>query len=110
MDSIGTRVRQLISRSGALNDTRQNESRNTQDKGGYNVQGTDISFTSPNTIASAGNAFPTGLKAGDMITITGSGANDRQWLIATSAAGSLTVLPAQIQSAVAGPLIDIRTS
>lgn len=108
-DTIGTRVRQLHSKSSSLNDTRKDNRRNTFDKGGYNVQGADISFTSSNTIASAGNAFPTGLAAGQLIQVMGSSLNDSVWQVATVAAGSITVLPAQIQTESAGALIDIRT-
>ena len=107
-DTIGTRVRQLISRSGSLNDSRRNVNRNTQDKGGFNVQGTDISFTAPDTIASAGNAFPS-FTVGSNILVTGSALNSRQFKIVTAAAGSITVEPALVQNESAGALMDIRT-
>lgn len=109
VDTIGTRARQLDARSGALNDTRKEQSRNTFDKGGFNVQGVDIAFATTDTITSVANAFPTGLAAGQMIEITGSVLNSRQWRVATVAAGTITVTPAQIQLEAAGPLIDIRT-
>ena len=107
-DTIGTRVRQLISRSGSLNLSRRSDSRNTQEKGGFNVQGTDISFTSPDTIASAGNAFPS-FTVGSNIEVMGSASNSRVFKVVTAAAGTLTVEPALVTSVVAGPLIDIRT-
>jgi len=107
-DTIGTRVRQLISNSANLNDTREPMSRPTQDVGGLNEQGTDISFTSANTISSAGSGFPT-LTAGSMIQVLGSPLNSRVWQVVTSSASTITVLPAQIQTESAGALIDIRT-
>lgn len=107
-ESIGTRVRQLISRSASLNNSRESVSRKTQDKGGFNVQGVDISFTAPNTISSAGNAFPS-FGVGSNVEIVGSTLNSRVFKIVTSAAGTLTVEPALVQSEIAGPLIDIRT-
>lgn len=109
-DTIGTRVRQLHTRGASLNETRKDNGSNTFDKGGYNVQGTDISFTASDTIASAGNAFPTGLAAGQNIMVTGSTLNDRVWKVETVAAGTITVSPAQIQAESAGALIDIRTA
>jgi hypothetical protein len=107
--AIGTRVRQLISKSASANQTRRNITRITTDNGGFEVQGTDVSFTSPATISSAGNAFPTGLKAGNLIVVTGSALNSRTWELATVSAGSLTVVQQQVQTESAGPLIDVRT-
>ena len=107
-DTIGTRRRQLPSKGANANDTREQDRRDTFDKGGFNVQGTDISFTSPATISSAGNAMPTGLIAGDLIKVTGSGVNNRIWEVATVAAGSITVIPQKITTESAGALIDIR--
>ncbi len=107
--TIGTRTRALDARSGALNNMRTNATRDSQDLGGYNVQGTDIAFVSADTITSAGNAFPTGLAAGQLIAVTGSPLNSRQWRVATVAAGTITVTPAEVQAEVAGALIDIRT-
>jgi len=107
-DTIGTRVRQLVSRSGALNDTREVMSRNTQDLGGHNVQGTDIAFVSADTITSAGNAFPS-FAVGANIEVVGSPLNSRVFKVLTSAAGTLTVEPSQVTAEDAGALIDIRT-
>ena len=64
VDTIGTRARQLDARSGALNDTRRSDNRNTQDLGGYNIQGVDIAFATTDTITSVAAAFPTDLAAG----------------------------------------------
>lgn len=108
VDTIGTRVRQLVSRSGALNDTRAVENRNTQDKGGHNVQGTDISFTASDTIASAGSGFPA-FAVGANIEVVGSPLNSRVFKVLTSAADTITVEPSQVSAEVAGALIDIRT-
>ncbi len=107
-DTIGTRVRQLISAGANLNDTREQTSRPTQDVGGLNEQATDISFTSSDTISSAGSGFPT-FTAGTLIQVIGSPLNSRVWSVVTSSASTITVLPAQIQTESAGALIDIRT-
>ena len=107
-ETIGTRVRQLISRSGSLNDSRKRVNRPTQDKGGFNVQGTDIAFVSADTITSAGNAFPS-FTVGSNIDVIGSALNSRVFKVVTAAAGTLTVEPALVQAEVAGPFIDIRT-
>ena len=108
-ETIGTRVRQLISKGANANDTRRQSVRQTSDRGGLNVQGTDISFTAPNTFTSAGNAFPTGLQTGDLIQVIGSSLNSRIWEVVTDAAGTITVNPSQVQTESAGALIDIRT-
>lgn len=107
-ETIGTRARQLITRSASLNDSRRRVNRSTQDRGGDNVQGTDISFTSTNTIASAGNAFGV-FAVGQVIEVIGSALNSRIFKVVTAAAGSLTVEPALVQAEIAGPFIDIRT-
>jgi len=107
-DTIGTRSRQLIAKSGSLNDTRESMSRPTQDAGGLNETATDISFASAYTITSAGSTFPT-FTAGALIQVMGSPLNSRVWQVVTSSASTITVLPAQIQTESAGALIDIRT-
>lgn len=107
-ETIGTRTRQLITRSASLNDSRRRVNRGTQDRGGDNVQGTDISFTSTNTIASVGNAFGV-FAVGQDIEVIGSALNSRIFKVVTAAAGSLTVEPALVQAEIAGPFIDIRT-
>lgn len=107
-ETIGTRARQLITRSASLNDSRRRVNLGTQDRGGNNVQGTDISFTGPNTIASAGNAFGV-FSVGHDIKITGSASNSRTFKIVTAAAGTLTVEPALVVTESAGARMDIRT-
>lgn len=107
-DTIGTRVRQLISRSASLNDSRRETRRPTFNKGGLNSVATDTSFTSSNTITSAGSGFPT-FGVGTNIQIVGSPLNSRVWKVVTSSASTITVEPAQIQTESAGALIDIRT-
>jgi hypothetical protein len=105
--TIGTRIRQLITRGAALNDSRQRVNRSTRDLGGFNIQRTDISFTGTNTIACAGNAFPN-WAVGTNIQITGSALNNREFQILTRAAGSITVEPALVTTESAGALIDVR--
>ena len=107
-DTIGTRTRQLISRSASLNDSRRSHNRITQDKGGLNVQGTDISFTASDTISSAGSGFPT-FGVGANIEVIGSSLNSRTYKVVTSSASTIIVEPALIQNESAGALIDIRT-
>lgn len=107
-DTIGTRIRQLISRSGSLNLTRSTSTRLTQNLGGLNVTRTDISFTAPDTISCAGSAFPT-ISVGANIEVTGSASNNRVFKVLTSAAGTITVEPSQVTTTGAGALIDIRT-
>ena len=107
-ETIGTRARQLITRSASLNNSRRSVNRFTQERGGDNVQGTNISFTAPDTIASAGNAFGI-FSVGQDIEITGAASNSRRFKIATAAAGSLTVEPALVVTESAGALMDIRT-
>lgn len=71
------------------------------------LRATTISFTGPDTIADSGNGlaiFP----AGARIRVQGSARNNREFLVVTSAAGSLTVRPARVTSAAAGPSIELR--
>lgn len=107
--TIGTRIRSFPSKNITLNNTRRNFTRLNTDNGGLEVQGTNISFTAPATISSAGNAFPT-IPVGQLIQVTGgSGQNGRVFEVVTSAAGTITVNPQQIVTESAGALIDIRT-
>lgn len=107
MSLIGSRVRQLISRSSGNNSATRSVNSATQINSGI-VRATDISFTAGGTIASAGNAFGN-YRAGNTIEVVGSPLNSRTYVIDTAAAGSLTVLPAIIQTESAGALIEIRS-
>lgn len=107
-ETIGTRARQLITRSASLNDSRRRVNGGTQDKGGLNVQGTDISFTASDTIGSAGSGFPS-FSVGSNIEVMGSALNSRTFKVVTASASTITVEPALVQAEIAGPFIDIRT-
>ena len=101
--NVGTRIRQLISRGAASNMSRRSQLKvNELDT----ITATDISFTSPGTIASAGSGFGR-LAAGGVITVLGSPLNSRDYVIETAAAGSVTVLPALITTESAGATIQV---
>ena len=101
--NVGTRIRQLISRGASINMSRRSQLKvNETDT----ITATDISFTSPGTIASAGSGFGR-LAAGGVITVLGSPLNSRDYVIETAAAGSVTVLPALITTESAGATIQV---
>ena len=102
--SIGTRVRQLISSSASVNDSRRLQM--SYRALGGSVRDTDISFGSGNTITSGGSAFGS-ITAGQSIRISGSPANSRKFFVATAAAGSLTVLPAILATESSGAEIFV---
>ena len=103
MSSIGTRTRQLNSQSANANFSR----RKSIKRNGLNtITATDISFTNPGTIASAGSGFAR-LAVGTVISVLGSALNSRDYVVATSSAASITVLPALITTEAAAPLIQI---
>lgn len=102
---IGTRVRQLISRSAYGNESRRYQG-SYRPVDGSVVTATDISFTNPGTIASAASAFGN-ITVGSNIVITGSPLNSRTYVVETAAAGSITVSPALITSEIAGAAIQV---
>lgn len=102
--SIGTRTRHLISRSAASNETRRLQS-SYRPLGGV-VRGTDISFASNNQIASAGSAFGS-IPVGQVVRVSGSPANSREYVVTATAAGALTVLPAILTTESAGAEIIV---
>ena len=89
---IGSRVRQLIGRGPICNMNRRYMNFYRQPDADR-IEGTDISFTAPNTIASAGSAFGA-LAVGDLIRVKYTGQNSRDFIVATASAASVTVLPA----------------
>lgn len=107
VDVVGTRVRNGSGLSAASNNSRR--SVNSVYLRDLIVTGTDISFTSPGTIASAGNAFGN-FTPQMFIEIVGSPLNSRLYEITAAAAGSLTVVPALITSEVAGATIQVVSS
>jgi hypothetical protein len=105
--SIGTRIGQLIYRHQLVNLTRQYVLRYSQNLGEPVVRDTTVSFTAPDTISDSGNRFG-GYGVGQVVRVKYSALNSRDYRIETVAAGALTVSPAMIQSAVAGPVISVR--
>lgn len=101
--NIGTRVRQLISRGASINMSRRPHLKTNAVN---TITATDISFTSPGTIGSAGSGFGA-LAAGGVITVLGSPLNSRDYLVETSAADSITVSPALLTTESAGATIQI---
>jgi hypothetical protein len=102
---IGTRRRQLVARSARSNESRR-MSNLYRPADGSSVIGTDISFTSPGTIASVGNAFGN-IAAGQLIGVSGSSSNSRTFVVETASAGSITVSPALITTESAGASIQV---
>lgn len=101
--TIGTRTRQLSTLGASSNDSRKvTDILSNLDV----IKGTDISFSSTNTISSDGNAFGT-LSPGQIVQVAGSPLNSRTYSILTAAAGSITVTPALVQAEVAGAAIQI---
>jgi len=101
--NVGTRIRQLISRGASINMSRRSQLKvNELDT----ITATDISFTNPGTIASAGSGFGR-ISAGSVITVGGSPLNSRDYVVETAAAGSLTVSPAIVSTESAGATIQI---
>lgn len=93
--------------NGKANATRgRRDSRAPRRIGGM-LTGTGISFSSTNTIGDTGNGLAI-FGAGQRIEVRGSPLNSRRYTVATSAAGTLTVLPALVQSEVAGATITIE--
>lgn len=101
--NVGTRIRQLICRGASSNMSRRNQLKvNETDT----IRGTDISFTSPATIASAGSGFGR-LSVGSIITVLGSPLNSRDFVVETASAASITVSPAVVSTESAGATIQI---
>ncbi len=101
--NVGTRIRQLISRGASNNTSRRSHLKvNERDT----IQATDISFTSPATIASAGSGFGR-LAVDSIITVLGSPLNSRDFVVETASAASITVSPAVVSTESAGATIQI---
>ena len=101
--NVGTRIRQLICRGASNNTSRRSHLKvNERDT----IQATDISFTSPATIASAGSGFGR-FAVGGIITVLGSPLNSRDFVIETASAASITVSPALVSTESAGATIQI---
>ncbi len=107
--AIGTRVRQLISKSGNLNETRKNTANYSQDKGGLVIQATTISaVNSTNSFDDSGSGLPT-FTAGSLVDVSGFASNSRRYSVVSSTAASLVVEGGTVVNENAGVLITIRT-
>jgi hypothetical protein len=71
---------------------------------------TDISFTSNNTITTAGAVDFSGLVAGDTIIVTGSASNDGTYEVSTANATTITVASTDIATESAGASITVAES
>ena len=104
MTETGTRDSQRVNKSASQNlsrrDTRVVERLSA-------IKGTTIGFTSSATIADSGNGFGA-IGVGDIIDVRGSPLNSRRWEVTAAAAGSLTVLPALVQTEAAGAAITVE--
>lgn len=103
--TIGTRRR-----NGSLNafSSRDQVSRSSQQGGAAIHVATDTSFVnSSSTIASAGSSFPTDIVAGQIINVTGSALNDREWRVVSVAADAIVVDPDLVRDESAGATIII---
>jgi hypothetical protein len=103
---MSTRLTNGIKRSAAGNLSRRRATSFTIDRGAT-ITGTGIAFTSPGTITDSGNQLAV-QRLGQTIEVIGSPLNSRSYVVQTTAAGTLTVTPAVIQSEVAGATISIR--
>lgn len=104
---MSTRTGNGIARSAAGDKSRRRVTSFSADKGGTNIRGTGVAFVSTNQITDSGNGLAV-FKVGQSIEVLGSPLNSRTWVVQTSAAGALTVLPAMIQAEGAGATIAIR--
>lgn len=103
---IGTRKHQLINRSaGSSQSLKSNQSYRPVD--GSVIIATDISFTAPATIASAGSGFGL-INVGDNIEINGSASNNRVFMVETASAASITVSPALVTTESAGATVHLN--
>lgn len=105
---MSTRINSRTKAGASGNLSRRTQSSISRDPGGPTRVATTIAFTSPATITDSGNGLAV-FRVGTSITIRGSALNSRRVTVATSAAGTLTVTPAMIQTASAGPLVTLSS-
>lgn len=107
--TIGTRKRNSSALSAASNVSRKNQNAQRTDKGGLVASLTDVTFTSPDTIQSAGGGLPV-VGVGQLIEIVGAPQNSRTYRVVTSTDGTMTVNPQFITTAdFTGINVVIRT-
>ena len=107
---MSSRISQTVSLGADANNSRRTQSKIERDIGAGDYQALTIAFAAPGTITDSANGM--GLYGvNDTFEVRGSGLNSRRYVIATTGAGSLTVLPAVIQTEAAGqPIILQRDS
>lgn len=104
---MSSRTSQTISQAADANLSRRSSLRIERDPQAGDVQAATLSFTAPNIIADSANGLG-GYGINDTVDIRGSALNSRRWVIASTSAGSLTVLPAMVQTEAAGPAVVIQ--
>lgn len=104
---MSSRTSQSVSLGADANFSRRTQSKTERDPQAGDVQATTISFTAPATIADSANGLG-GYAVNDAIDVRGSTLNSRRWMVLTTGAGSITVIPAGIQTEAAGPAIIIQ--
>lgn len=103
---MSTRRSQRLNQSAGGNLSRAPSRSTERDPGGPVLKGTTISFTAAGTISDSGNGlaiFPVGMD----IEVRGSASNNRRFVVQTSAAGALTVLPGVVVTEAAGAGVTI---
>ena len=107
---MSSRVSYTISFGPDANNSRRDGLKIERDPGAGDYQATTISFTAPNIIADSANGL--GLyQVNDTLSVRGTALNSRRWVVLTTGAGSMTMLPNMIQTEAAGqPIIIQRDS
>lgn len=103
--TIGTRIRNSFVWSAGHRLNRAFQNKFYGDVGGHNVENTDISFTNPNTIASASSGFPAYTVNG-VIRVQGSASNNRDFVVTAASTSSLTV-SGGVTTELAGALVQV---
>jgi hypothetical protein len=102
---MSTRAPATLSQGASADLSRRTQSGTSRDPGGPILTATTISFTAGATIADSGSGFL--FVVGDAIEVRGSPLNSRRFVVTAAAAGSLTVVPAVVQTEAAGASITI---
>jgi len=103
MSQLGTRDYQRLAFGASVNNSRINT---RQIERSDVVKAATISFTASDTIADSGSGMGA-IGVGDLVEVRGSAANNRRFRPSSAAAGSLTVAPAQVQTASASPTVSL---
>lgn len=103
---MSTRAGQTLRQGASANGSRSNSRKIERDPGGPVLIAATISFTNAGTISDSGNGLAL-FVAGAEIEVRGSASNNRRFVVQTSAAGSLTVLPGVVVTEAAGATVTI---